>query len=200
MNSGWVSAVDAPSPGEVIPGLQMPVRITVSKRRKKTVAGKIVDGVLDVRVPEGLPKAVRDAHIRDIAKRLYRKKASTELDLESRAVTLAKKYGLPTPTSIVWSARQNTRWGSCTPSTGSVRLSDRLAQMPQWVIDYVIVHELAHLVHLHHNDEFHALVARFPRAERAEGFLEAVSLGFATLDPVTDLPTTHPRTESTQEN
>ena len=72
--------------------------------------------------------------------------------------------------------------------------------MPQWVIDYVIVHELAHLVHLHHNDEFHALVARFPRAERAEGFLEAVSLGFATLDPVTDLPTTHPRTESTQEN
>ena len=50
--------------------------------------------------------------------------------------------------------------------------------MPLWVLDYVIVHELAHLLHLHHDAEFHAVVARYPKAERAEGFLEAVSLGY----------------------
>ena len=124
-------------------------------------------------------RGVRDSHIRDLAKRLARKRASSELDLNDRAAKLAKNYGLPRPSSIEWSSRQNSRWGSCTPANGSVRISDRLSGMPKWVVDYVIVHELAHLVHFHHDADFHALVARYPKAERAEGFLEAVSLGFA---------------------
>lgn len=164
---------------EEIAGVDLPVRITVSDRRKKTISAKIVDGVLDVRVPSSVTTAVRDAHIRDLAKRLARKRASTEVDLEKRAAILAKRYGLPKPTTITWSSRQNTRWGSCTPSTGAVRISDRMSEMPLWVVDYVIVHELAHLVHPDHSADFHALVARYPRVERAEGFLEAVSLGFA---------------------
>lgn len=163
---------------EAIDGVTFPVRITESARRKKTVSAKIVDGVLDVRVPVGLPRTVRDEHIRDLATRLGRRRASTEIDLTKRAGLLAEKYDLPPPTSIEWSSRQNTRWGSCTPAKGAVRISDRLGGMPQWVVDYVIIHELAHLVHLHHNADFHALVARYPKAERAEGFLEAVSLGY----------------------
>jgi len=160
-------------------GVDLPIRVTESARRKKTVSVRVVDGVLEARTPVGLNRAERDAHIRDLAKRLARKRASTALDLQARAETLAKTYGLPQPSSIEWSSRQNSRWGSCTPSKGSIRISDRLSGMPRWVLDYVIVHELAHLVHLHHNAKFHALVARYPRAERAEGFLEAVSLGFA---------------------
>lgn len=161
-----------------VDGVAMPVRVTESARRKKTVAAKIVDGVLDVRVPVGMSIAVRDQHIRDLAARLERRRASAEIDLTERAGVLAKRYGLPRPTSITWSARQNTRWGSCTPAKGTVRISDRMSGMPQWVVDYVIVHELAHLVHVNHDGDFHALVAKYPRAERAEGFLEAVSLGF----------------------
>ena len=164
---------------ETIEGVSFPVRVTESARRKKTVSAKIVDGVLDVRVPVGLPRTVRDGHIRDLATRLGRRRATTQIDLNKRAKALAKKYGLPAPTSIEWSSRQNTRWGSCTPAQGTVRISDRLSGMPLWVVDFVIVHELAHLVHPYHDAAFHTLVARYPKTERAEGFLEAVSLGFA---------------------
>jgi hypothetical protein len=74
---------------------------------------------------------------------------------------------------VVWSGRQQRRWGSCTSSDGSIRLSNRLASYPSWVLDYVLVHELAHLVHADHGPAFQALVARYPLAERATGFLIA---------------------------
>lgn len=168
---------------ERVDGVAFPVRVTESARRKKTVSAKVAGGVLDVRIPAGMAIDVRDQHIRDLASRLERRRASKEIDLTERAAVLAKRYDLPLPTSIEWSGRQNTRWGSCTPANGSVRISDRLSGMPHWVVDYVIVHELAHMVHFNHDADFHALVARFPRAERAEGFLEAVSLGYAHPTP-----------------
>ncbi len=75
-----------------------------------------------------------------------------------------------------WVTNQNTRWGSCTPSEGTIRLSHRLRTMPPWVIDYVLVHELVHLLVPGHGADFWALVARYPRTERAKGFLEGVAL------------------------
>ena len=56
-------------------------------------------------------------------------------------------------------------------------MSTRLAAWPPWVLDYVLVHELAHLVEFDHSPAFHALVDRYPRAERARGFLIAKSMG-----------------------
>jgi len=174
-----------PNPPERIPGVDIPVHIIESARRTKTVSAKIIDGVLEVRTPVGMHRGVRDSHIRDLAKRLKRRQASAELDLEARAAALAKRYKLPRPASITWSSRQNSRWGSCTPANRTIRISDRLSDMPKWVVDYVIIHELAHLVHPNHGAAFHELVAQYAKAERAEGFLEAVSLGFATG---TDIP------------
>ena len=79
------------------------------------------------------------------------------------------------PASVRWVRNQNGRWGSCTPADRSIRISDRIQTFPDWVIDYVILHELAHLVVANHNAQFWALVARYPRAERARGYLEGVS-------------------------
>jgi predicted metal-dependent hydrolase len=79
------------------------------------------------------------------------------------------------PTSVRWVDNQRNRWGSCTPADGTIRLSRRLVGMPDWVIDYVLFHELAHLLVPGHGPEFWALVARYPRAERARGFLEGVA-------------------------
>jgi hypothetical protein len=76
----------------------------------------------------------------------------------------------------VW-ADQRSQWGSCTPSTGEIRISNRLAAYPPWILDYVLVHELAHLVEANHSPAFNALVARYPLAERARGFLMAISFG-----------------------
>jgi predicted metal-dependent hydrolase len=82
------------------------------------------------------------------------------------------------PTSVRWVSNQNSRWGSATPSDGSIRLSDKLRPMPQWVIDYVLLHELAHLLVAGHNAAFWKLLEAYPETERAKAFLEGVS--FAT--------------------
>src|SRR6266545_3342449 len=50
------------------------------------------------------------------------------------------------PASIRWVRNQNGRWGPCTPTDRTIRISDRLMDMPDWVIDYVLLHELVHLV------------------------------------------------------
>jgi len=76
---------------------------------------------------------------------------------------------------VRWVDNQNSRWGSCTPTDRSIRLSRRLQGMPSWVIDYVLVHELAHLLEAGHTPEFWEWVDRYPKAERAKGFLEGVA-------------------------
>jgi predicted metal-dependent hydrolase len=81
------------------------------------------------------------------------------------------------PTSVRWVDNQRSRWGSCTPADRTIRLSSRLQSMPEWVVDYVLVHELAHLVEAGHNDRFWALVARYPQAERARAWLDGYSAG-----------------------
>lgn len=94
-----------------------------------------------------------------------------------RAGELSRRYldGRARPASVRWVGNQGTRWGSCTPTNGSVRLSARLQGMPAWVVDYVLVHELAHLLVPDHSTAFWALVKRCPRAERARGYLEGVA-------------------------
>ena len=74
-----------------------------------------------------------------------------------------------------WSTRQHTRWGSATPSTGSIRISSRLADAPEWVLETVVLHELVHLLEAHHNDRFWELARRHPRARDAAQFLDGVA-------------------------
>ncbi len=106
--------------------------------------------------------------------------ARSDRDLMARATRLANRY-LPDhpnashPASVRWVANQNGRWGSCTPADGTIRISDRISDMPEWVVDYVLLHELVHLVVAAHNAEFWTLVSRYPKAERARGYLEGVA-------------------------
>lgn len=94
-----------------------------------------------------------------------------------RAVELAERYlgGAVRPTTVRWVDNQNTRWGSCTPEDGSIRLSRRLYGMPSWVVDYVLIHELVHLIIPDHGPEFWELVNCYPKTERARGYLEGVT-------------------------
>jgi hypothetical protein len=69
-----------------------------------------------------------------------------------------------------------TRWASCTPAEGTIRISERLRDAPGWVVDYVLVHELVHLLVPGHGQDFWELVRRYPRTERAIGYLEGVSV------------------------
>jgi predicted metal-dependent hydrolase len=106
-----------------------------------------------------------------------------------RALELSRRWldGRAVPVSVRWSTDQNSRWGSCTPGDGTIRLSARLRPFPTWVVDYVLVHELAHLLVADHGPAFQALMARYPKAERARGFLEGVLAGPRLLGP-SELP------------
>jgi len=65
-------------------------------------------------------------------------------------------------------------WGSCTFTDGAIRIARRAASLPDWVLDYLLVHELAHLVHSDHGSAFHELENRYPLTERAKGYLLAL--------------------------
>ena len=54
-----------------------------------------------------------------------------------------------------------TRWGSCTPARRTIRFNLALADQPERNIDYIIVHELAHLRHANHGPQFKALLTRY---------------------------------------
>ena len=154
----------------------LPVEIVFSRRRRKTVQATIVNGVIRVQAPASMPRRQVDEYVVELVERLERRYRAESVDLESRALRLAKRFRLPRPSSVSW-AEQRSQWGSCTPSTAEIRVSTRLAQWPPWVLDYVLVHELAHLVEANHSPAFNALVDQYPLAERARGFLMAMSFG-----------------------
>lgn len=153
-----------------------------STRRKKTSAARIVDGVIEVRIPAWLSEAAAAATVSDLVARVTKSHEMVQRgpELVDRAARLAERFGLPVPSAIRWVGNQNHRWGSCTPATGEVRISSRLRNVPGYVLDYVIVHELAHLIEANHGAAFKAIEQRFPKADRAEGFLEAMSLSQAS--------------------
>ena len=159
----------------------MNVKIIRSKKRKKTVSARMVDGEFVVQAPANMSDAELQPIIEKLQTRLQKRQAKETLDdkaLHRRAQELNRQYfgGKLKWRSIKWVTNQNSRFGSCTPTNGTIRLSHRLATMPTFVRDYVIVHELAHLLEANHGPKFWKLVNRYPKTERARGYLMAVGL------------------------
>ena len=158
-----------------------PNHIIRSAQRRKTVSARLENGVLVIRAPASISDKELAPIIEGLKKRMGRRNRrapQTDEMLENRARELNRKYfdGRLRWTSVRYVTNQNTRFGSCTPDDGTIRLSDRLAAMPVWVRDYVLVHELAHLVEANHGPRFWKLVNRYPLTERARGYLMAVGL------------------------
>ncbi|MGA9749873.1 MAG: M48 family metallopeptidase [Nocardioides sp.] len=156
------------------------VEVRRSRRRRRTVAAYREDGRVIVLIPARMTRAEEKEWVNTMLARLDRqekRRRPSDAGLMRRAERLNAKYlgGEAAPTTVRWVDNQNSRWGSCTPADRAIRLSRRLEGMPGWVIDYVLVHELAHLIEIGHTREFWALVDRLPKAERAKGFLEGVA-------------------------
>jgi predicted metal-dependent hydrolase len=149
------------------------VEVTRSKKRKRSVGAQLVGGTLRVAIPAWMSRAEEAHWVAEMSRRFARKVSSDRIDLGARATTLARRYRLQRPAEIRWVGDMTTRWGSCSPHTSTIRISDRIASFPGWVVDYVIVHELAHLDVGGHGPDFWALVHRYPRSERAIGYLIA---------------------------
>jgi predicted metal-dependent hydrolase len=154
----------------------MEVIIKRSKRRKRTIQARMVQGKMEVLAPAHISDAALQDHISRLkARMVQRESPRSDEHLQARANILNQKYfqGILNWNSICYSARQEHRRGSCSFHAKTIRISERLSFFPQWVEDYVIVHELAHLLEPNHGKEFKALVRQYPLAERAIGFLMA---------------------------
>lgn len=160
---------------------EWPVEIIRSAKRRKTVNAAVKQGKLVVRAPDNMTDAELTPIIEKLRQRLVKRKRgapASDEELEKRAQELNKGYfnGRLHWQSIRYVTNQNSIYGSCTPSNGTIRLSHRLIEMPKWVHDYVLMHELAHLEQANHGPKFWKLVNRYPLTERARGYLMAVGL------------------------
>lgn len=179
-----VASVD---PAEGDPASEPEVEVRRSRRRRRTVSAYREGTRIVVLIPASMSKAQEAewvaAMVAKVVKSEARRKPS-DVELEQRAARLNDDYfgGLAVPTSVRWVENQQSRWGSCTPGDRSIRLSARLQSMPSWVVDYVLVHELAHLLESGHNKNFWAWVDRYPKAEQAKGYLNGWSAA-ARLEP-----------------
>jgi predicted metal-dependent hydrolase len=164
------------------------VEVRRSERRRRTVSAYRDGERVVVLIPNLFSRAEEREWVDRMLQRLEardQRARRTDAELVSRAGRLASRYfpdhpAAAHPVSVRWVDNQNGRWGSCTPADRSIRISDRIMDMPDWVIDYVLLHELAHLVIPSHNRTFWALVGRYPRAERARGYLEGVAAASGT--------------------
>ncbi len=143
-----------------------------------------------VQVPARLTRAEETEWVSRMLARLERREARRkpgEVQLAQKAAQLSSRYldGRAKPASVRWVDNQQTRWGSCTVADRSIRLSTRLQGMPGWVVDYVLLHELAHLLVPGHDAGFWALLEGYERTERARGYLEGFSSA-AGLSPSSD--------------
>ena len=162
----------------VVDGVTVEVRR--SPKRRRTVSAYRQEGRLVVLVPARMSRAEEGEWVRTMVARVAaseQRRQRTDGDLAQRALALSREYldGRAVPSSVRWVSNQRSRWGSCTPAEGSIRLSDKLRGMPSWVVDYVLLHELAHLLQPGHGPEFWALLRGYPRLERARGYLQGVS-------------------------
>lgn len=159
------------------------VLVRRSARRRRTVSITRRDGDLLVSMPTGLSRREESQWVTRMIDDLHRKEraatpvAAGDDELLEIAELLSRRYfgGAAHPAKVSWSTRQQRRWGSCTTSSKEIRISTRLRTMPRWVLEYVLVHELAHLFVDGHGPDFHALLSRYPKAERARGFLEGIT-------------------------
>jgi predicted metal-dependent hydrolase len=157
-----------------IGGLPVRVEVVRSSRRHRTVSARPRGEVLRIAIPATMSLRQEDRWVREMAKRHVRSLASATIDLEARARSLSRRYDLPDANSVRW-LDMESQWGSCTIEDGAIRIASRVASFPSWVLDYLLVHELAHLVHGDHSPAFWQIVARYPKAERARGYLIAKS-------------------------
>ena len=159
------------------------IEIIRSAKRSKTVTGEFKDGRLRVHVPALLSKEQEEHYVATIVARVERRETRQLLNegdpLLKRAAELNAQYfeGKLEIASATYVTNQNSRFGSCSVRRKTIRLSHHLMEVPAWVRDYVLMHEMAHLIEPGHNRRFWELVNRYPRTQEARRYLKAFARG-----------------------
>lgn len=116
-------------------------------------------------------KEITPNNLEKILNNWYKSKATILFDeLLSTSLEVFKKYKIEKP--VLYIRQMEKRWGSCTKS-GKIILNTELIKAPKGSIEYVVIHELCHLVHRNHNKDFYALQNKlFPNWEKWKEKLE----------------------------
>ncbi len=184
-HAGKLRGMPAETPREWLPTdpSRPDVEIRRSGRRKKTVAARWEGEHIVLLAPRTLSRDLAEQYVSRLLPRLMEDRRRSENDpsrtdayLAERAEHLAAAHlnRRVKPREIRWVTNQNTRWGSTTPSTGTIRISHHLQGVPEYVLDYVIHHELCHLIESSHDARFKRLEAQYPEVERAKSFLDGM--------------------------
>lgn len=161
------------------------VVVSASSRRTRTVSARWSDpDTILVVVPARMPPEEQQRWAGVLSERLVREAALApggDAELLRRALLLDEEiFGArATPVSVRWVSNQSSRWASATPSSRSIRVSDRLQGVPSWVLDAVLAHELAHLVVPDHSPAFYALLVPVHRRIETDAYLEGLALGLS---------------------
>ncbi|MDH4159095.1 MAG: M48 family metallopeptidase [Actinomycetota bacterium] len=163
------------------------IEVRRSTRRRRTVSAYRDGDRTIVLLPARMTRAEESEWVAAMVARLDAREARSrpsDAELAERARQLADRYldGVRAA-SVRWVDNQNQRWGSCTVDDRTIRLSTRLRGMPEWVIDYVLLHELAHLLVPGHGPRFWEQLAEVPNVERSRGFLEGWTAAGEQLSP-----------------
>ena len=163
------------------------IEVRRSTRRRRTVSAYRDGDRTIVLLPARMTRAEESEWVAAMVARLDAREARSrpsDAELAERARQLADRYlGGVRAASVRWVDNQNQRWGSCTVDDRTIRLSTRLRGMPEWVIDYVLLHELAHLLVPGHGPQFWEQLAEVPNVERSRGFLEGWTAAGEQLSP-----------------
>jgi predicted metal-dependent hydrolase len=161
----------------------MEVKVIRSRRRRRTISARLVKDQLLVSAPLAIPQEHLDKIIADFKVKFEKKRIKRELDLKQNLLDIARKLNERyfqnklRISSIEYVTGQSSKFGCCNFRDASIRISHKVGLMPEWVRDYVLVHEMAHLVEPNHSSAFWELVSRYKLAERARGYLMAVGMG-----------------------
>jgi len=174
--------------GQAVPNAPAAPQVEVrrSKRRRRSVSAYREGDRTIVLIPARMTRAEEAEWVAVMLEQLAeqeRRAKPSDGELLDRAHRLSRDHldGRAVPASVRWVGNQRTRWGSCTVDDRAIRLSDRLQAMPEWVVDYVLLHELAHLIEPSHSRRFWELLQSYPHLERARGFLDGWSLSLQNV-------------------
>lgn len=167
--------------------------LRVERKAVKHINARLRETTLHVSLPLRAPLTVLDTVLPDLARQLVRRQRSRQINSAEAALDLARRVARrfpqpPAVDAVQFSTGQSARWGSYSLRTRGIRLHAALRLMPPWVLEAVVVHELAHAIHPDHSPAFWALLRQVcPDTDRATAFLEGVSWlarSWETLPPV----------------
>ncbi|MEW6027037.1 MAG: M48 family metallopeptidase [Planctomycetota bacterium] len=165
----------------------MEIKIIRSENRKRTISGRVDGETLIVNAPADIPEERLQKIIEKFRKRFEKRQLKRQLNRTVDLMTICRKlkeqyffYDQMEVNSIGYSTDQNCRWGVCNSRNKTILISHRLAEFPNWVRDYVIIHEMAHILEPNHGKRFWRLVRRYKLSERARGYL--IAKGYEDAD------------------